>query len=143
MREIKFRGFRNFKGNALYPPDKRWIYGYYYFNAGEHWIKNKTDMAQTFIVEEDSVGEYIGLKDKNGKEEYEGDIIIGSNPDQPTLNKGSIRWDDECAQFILWGETEDISFDIPLYMLDEIEIIGNIYENPELLDKPPSKGGDE
>ena len=43
MREIKFRGFRNYEGNALYPPDKRWIYGYYSFRDGQHWIQDIDD----------------------------------------------------------------------------------------------------
>jgi len=76
MREIKFRGYRNFEGNGLYPPDKRWIYGYYYLQEGKHWIKDAEDWKMSYCVEEGSMGQYTGLKDKNGLTNiYECDII--------------------------------------------------------------------
>ena len=131
MRPIKFRGFRNFKGNALYPPDKRWIYGYYYFNAGKHWIKNKADMAQTFIVEEDSVGEYAGLKDKNGKEIYEGDILKTQYN-----NIGLVKHSLSICWYLEYKHQSDRSKKtIQLWnILHDLEIIGNVEENPELLE---------
>ena len=131
MREIKCRGFRNFKGNVLYPPDKRWIYGYYYFNAGKHWIKNKADMAQTFIVEERSVGEYIGLKDKNGKEIWEGDIVAIDGGAEPV--KTNVFFQDGCFCVDMLGNPCEIKYYINMTFC-EIEIIGNIYENSELLE---------
>lgn len=150
MREIKFRGFRNFKGNALYPSDKRWIYGYYYFNAGKHWIKNKADMAQTFVVEEDSIGEFTGRKDKNGKEEYEGDIVAVDRKDSFSLfNRASIIYAENHGSFMLQYTrpikySEGILAECSITSEDktilfgnctgwEIEIIGNTYEHPELL----------
>ena len=150
MREIKCRGFRNFKGNALYPLDKRWIYGYYYFNAGEHWIKNKADMAQTFIVEEKSVGQYTSRKDKNGKEIYEGDIV-NCYDDKQVCGKGEIKFGRFMSShegghsryhyhqgFYILGKDGKQIWDNSSEDIDwqEVEIIGNIYENPELLEKP-------
>lgn len=61
--------------------------------------------------------QYTGLKDKNGKEIYEGDIVHG------------IRNGTEVVD--LYQEYDMIGYDINL---EKSEVIGNIYENPELLD---------
>ena len=79
-------------------------------------------------VEPETVGQCTGLKDKNGELIFEGDIAI---------NEGTvcvINWDnDKCAFF---GETasEYFAFEEDI-TIEDFEIIGNIYENPELLER--------
>ena len=76
--------------------------------------------------------QYTGLKDKNGKEIYEGDIV-------KNLEHGhvfSVEWGIENESYAGWsGVWQGKTFVAPLYNgpLVNCEIIGNIYENPELL----------
>jgi len=66
---------------------------------------------------------YTGIKDKKGKEIYEGDIMGNS-----LREKGEVKWE---AIGFNWGD----NFSIGNGDIDDIEVIGNIYENPELLTK--------
>jgi uncharacterized phage protein (TIGR01671 family) len=126
MREYKFRGKRKDNGE--------WVYGYYFIEErdiedGIIWrdipqIQQRYgDHFQYFDVDLATVGQYTGLHDKNVKEIYEGDIL---------------RFTHEREDFI--NTDARIAVEIPkiYYMIDNpynhsFEVIGNIYENPELL----------
>lgn len=73
--------------------------------------------------------QFTGLKDKSGKEIYEGDIFKVEGFERPRI----IKWNEKLARFDLynvWGDRLiDLSAEIEHY-----EIIGNIYQNPELLE---------
>lgn len=77
--------------------------------------------------------QYTGLKDKNGKEVFEGDIIC-KNPNF----KFTVVWKDNWAKFCLYanflvkGAVKKTAF-MSIQQVQRMEIIGNIYENPELL----------
>jgi uncharacterized phage protein (TIGR01671 family) len=84
--------------------------------------------------------QYTGLKDKNGKEIYEGDVLSIVDRTKGSTNYGNERWRDKiifhCGFFALPIPADDgIKRALPLYTYDntDIEIIGNIHENPELL----------
>lgn len=71
-----------------------------------------------------------GLKDKNGKLIYENDVVIWNN------KKHLITWNEHMCSFILQTSNYDETDVLEFYMTDvqDLEIIGNIYTNPELLE---------
>ncbi len=73
-----------------------------------------------------------GLKDKNGKLIYEGDIVQWSCADEKNI--GIVVWNDVYMQFYIEYDSLLYSF-FPKRIVEKVEIVGNIYENPELLEK--------
>ena len=125
MRTVKFRGRCAFSGT--------WRFGFYYVSKGNHIIRDEKDRES--IVLEDSVGQFSGLNDKNGKAVFDGDIIKKCG-----YNKNERQWIKyyrviyEYDAFCLEkdGETYAFGFSKDGKLIKE-EIVGNIHENPSLL----------
>jgi len=106
-----------------------------FFNnhSGSVHLVNPLYRGKCFRMDECELMQFTGLKDKNGREIYEGDLV------QETFSvgkeiKGRIQevfWDEEHASFAIKPASPYISCGIAYSK--EREIIGNIYENPELL----------
>jgi len=125
MREIKFRGKRIDNG--------KWIYGSLIIEEDpiadvfKYFIKPFNFLTGKLVVPE-TVGQYTGSKDKNNKEIYKGDIV---------------RYSDGYTAVVVWKDTgfgleflEEVESPQTWYYLPNgnvLEILGNIYENPELI----------
>lgn len=88
-----------------------------------------TNMKQTFIAPESTamiLMQYTGLKDKNGKEIYEGDIVKAKFFEKHITGKIEFALG---AFFVTGSEVSDNQ----MFIFNDFEVIGNIYNNPELL----------
>ena len=129
MREIKFRGKSIETGE--------WIYGYYVYTNDRHRIIYE-DYEGFYCEEEvdpETVGEYISLKDKAGREIYEGDIlklvlVDWSDVPEDIFTVSSEQFvEDVCYLKAIIANAIEVES-----QTDCIEVIGNIYDNPELLE---------
>ena len=140
MREIKFRGRRIDNG--------AWVYGHYFVspltdeNSGTNMDKGWFFLSDcikrhcvesngvSFVVDPDSVGQFTGLHDKNGKEIYEGDIV---SCDSVFI----VKWDEKHAMYKCYfvGLDEHYCNLSDDYIRDYFSVIGNIHENPDLLSR--------
>ena len=144
MREILFRGKR------LH--DNKWIYGNFvsdcegnphiieprfFCEDGHHLQYEDNTDTPVFIIPE-TVGQFTGLTDRNGKKIFEGDICRFKRFND--VHIGKVVFNVTTASFIMWYQPivgaygEKATQKMLLSACDNIEVIGNIHDNPELME---------
>lgn len=147
MRDILFRGKRENNGE--------WVYGGYFKTDNEHYIITNTDDIVIFdlwdyaeFIIPETLGQFTGLTDKNGRKIFEGDIIqFGEDEEYDwEFNIGVVKFGEGTFDSGIYVYTgffyEDKNGNIDhnaLYNWEEdwerCKVIGNIYDNPNLLNK--------
>lgn len=140
MREILFRG----KHIHALPQNKHldgtWVYGYL---CDENYI-NSPELEGEFLIDTETVCQYTGLTDKNGRKIFEGDIVrdIFSASVVGIVRYGEYRNtfnDDEhgghAGFYVKWREKQDFLRKDLVYWARNSEFIGNIFDDPELLEE--------
>lgn len=148
-REILFRGKRT--------DDGKWVYGHYIkathhwhsYGVHEDWIATDTvqnggwcNVRGKYAVLPETVGQYTGLTDKNGKKIFEGDIVEGHCHSQWShrLQRCVVEYDRDgflARHYVVQGGVERF-FSYKVLFSKDVVLIGNIHDNPELM-----KGGAE
>ena len=145
MREINFRAIPLFGesfvfGSLIIEPNER---------GEDTYIIRRYENGRVcyFEVKKETIGQYTGLKDKNSVEIYEGDIVNFQHIDdygymtnvfQNGFYRGVVKWGEHYPAFDIFDikDNSTFGFDCNIFSMESdivIEVIGNIYENKELL----------
>ena len=133
MRDILFRAQR--------VDNKEWVYGWVYKECGLTYIfedrqtESLLNKNICYEVIPETVGQFTGLKDKNGVIIFEGDVLGKVNNHNIPEVYGIVEYDDELSAFII--QKTNGGFEVLGYydMLTKLEIFGNEFDNPELLEE--------
>ena len=131
MREILFRGKRTDNG--------KWVYGLLCRVGDTYANIRRMDTEVLYSVLTNTIGQFTGLTDKNGKKIFEGDVLNvhdqiptfdGYNTDEIIYN-GKVMYIKNQGMYVCEGNNDGNA--LCALNLDKCEVIGNIYDNPELL----------
>lgn len=134
-REVKFRGMslggKWFHGDLAQPKNDISTS----VKGGGAFISNEYGMPHAYPVRPETVGQYVDVRDQDGVEIYEGDILEVTN-----------EWSETSRHTVFWGGEDYPAFDMKPELSDEInsicemvcgdyqyKVVGNIYDNKELL----------
>lgn len=135
-RQILFRGKQK--------DDGKWLQGFYAIQSNHACYQSELKYTSFILKDEfmdwglgglaeyevipESVGQFTGLTDKNGNKIFEGDIVKCLSLENGYVNK-EVYYAEDRARFVLGSLGSDYDFEEYI----NVEVIGNIYDNPELL----------
>ena len=140
MREYLFRGkATNRDPNHIYRTNYKngdWVYGLVsdFENYRGFSVMTNTDGVSDIDVDKNTIGQYTGLIDRNGKKIFEGDIVKTK-----TCRLCEVYW--FYSPNMSGWDLKPVEFKNPapttydLFKSDNLEVVGNIYDNPELLEE--------
>lgn len=122
MRQIIFRGKRKDNG--------KWVYGFYALFASNKGLKHgiytgdENGCVIPYEVDPETVGQFTGLCDKNGKKIFEGDIVKCLSLEYGYVNK-EVYYSESKGKFVLHSCGTDYEFDEYI----NVEVVGDIYDD--------------
>lgn len=135
-RQVLFRGKQK--------DDGKWLQGFYAIQSNHACYQSELKYTSFILKDEfmdwglgglaeyevipESVGQFTGLTDKNGNKIFEGDIVKCLSLENGYVNK-EVYYAEDRARFVLGSLGSDYDFEEYI----NVEVIGNIYDNPELL----------
>ena len=120
-REILFRGKR--------VKDGKWVEGLLTKDIKGHIRIQYNPRNFSVVVNPETVGQFTGMTDKNGTKIFEGDIVKEKHKVHERIY--SIFWRNDC--FSMSAQTKHISYYLDEIVSSHCEVIGNVFENKELL----------
>ena len=123
MREILFKAKRKDNGE--------WVEGFYAKGSTRHCILPHLGGYPKWDVDENTICQYTGLTDKNGNKIWENDVVKDVDG-----SIGKILYGENIASFLIYYENvcHEIALGKKNISMLDIEVIGNIFDNPELLE---------
>lgn len=133
-REILFKAKRIdngewVKGNLIYNGDGAYIAPLVKYSNLGYCLECNRPFDDCYDVDTSTICQYTGLKDKNGKKIWENDIVRNGKGDI-----GVVQWFEEHAVFMIWNKTKHHVYYLAENDFSKIEIVGNEFDNPELLE---------
>lgn len=124
-REILFRAKHIHAMDSNDHLNGTWVHGYL---SDKNYIHDE-HLEGEFLVDENTICQYTGLTDKNGKKIWENDIV------QVGWYKGTVEYENGCF-VIKWSIFKFLRKDLVYWAdLDGFHTVGNIYDNPEMLEE--------
>lgn len=142
-REILFRGKHIHAMDSNEHLNGTWVHGYL---SDKDYIYDKS-LEGEFLVDEDTICQYTGLTDKNGKKIFEGDVVKDS-----AGVCGEVKFGLYAAGFSIPDTNQGFYIEFPEeslyrkelgYWENKVVVIGNIYDSPKLLDDKENKHGED
>lgn len=138
IREIIFRGKDVDNGE--------WVYGSLLYAGSEdqYYIVENDGEELSYPVSKETIGQYTGLKDKNGTKIFEGDILIGDIPELLGSQNliGVVEYEESAFIIRIPNRKSWQIQKVGFCSFINYRVIGNIFDTPELIEKDEGKQND-